>query len=204
MPLSFVNLNIEQIMELSENTIDGINNILNVNIVTDDNFVQILDTATSYICESLAEIRYITKAANLKPILAKKIVADTACLFVEAARHDLDEESLKTFLNQASGDEQRMKKLCEKYVNNKKMIQSQLESIGNNPPHIVDVDWHLDYCVKLDTCNSLGVPLYHVRFSTKEGETINHVTFSCTIQQLQELVFKLKDAIRYSEKLTNV
>lgn len=57
---------------------------------------------------------------------------------------------------------------------------------------------------QLDTCNSLGVPLYHVRLSTKKHETIDHVTFSCTIQQLQELVFKLKDAIRYSEKLTNV
>lgn len=57
---------------------------------------------------------------------------------------------------------------------------------------------------QLDTCNSLSVPLYHVRLSTKKHETIDHVTFSCTIQQLQELVFKLKDAIRYSEKLTNV
>ncbi|XP_029041834.2 COMM domain-containing protein 3-like [Osmia bicornis bicornis] len=169
-----------------------------------DNFQQILDTAISYISESPAEIRCTVKAANLKPILTKKIVADTACLFIEAARHDLDEENLKTFLCQISSDEQRIKKLCERYVNNKTTIQCHLESIGNNPPHIVDVDWHLDYCVKLDTCNSLGVPLYHVRFSTKEGETMNHVTFSCTIQQLQELVFKLKDAIRYSEKLTNV
>lgn len=57
---------------------------------------------------------------------------------------------------------------------------------------------------QLDTCDSLGIPLYHVRLSTKKHETINYVTFSCTIQQLQDLVFKLKDVIRYSEKLTNV
>lgn len=89
------------------------------------------------------------KAANLKPILTKKIVADTACLFIEAARHDLDEENLKNFLCQICSDEQRIKKLCERYVNNKATIQCQLESIGNTPPHIVDVDWHLDYCVKV-------------------------------------------------------
>lgn len=44
-------------MELSKNTIDGLNDILNTNTVTDDNFQQILDTAISYISESPAEIR---------------------------------------------------------------------------------------------------------------------------------------------------
>ncbi|KOC66764.1 COMM domain-containing protein 3 [Habropoda laboriosa] len=191
-------------MELSRDIMDGLTNILNTNIITDDIFLQILDMATSYIYENPAEIKCIIKTVDSKPILTKKIFADMVCLLVEAARYDLDEESLRNFLNLLYIDEKRTNKLCEVYINNKTAIQSQLELIGSNPPHIIDVDWHLDYCVKLDMCNSLGVPLYHVRFTTKEHETTNHVTFSCTIQQLQELVFKLKDAIRYSEKLTNV
>lgn len=191
-------------MELSKDIIDGLINILNANIITDDIFLQILDMATLYIYENPAEIKCVIKTVDSKPILSKKIFADVVCLLVEAARYDLDEESLQNFLNLLCIDKKRTNKLCEVYINNKTAIQSQLELIGSNPPHIVDVDWHLDYCVKLDTCNSLGVPLYHVQFTTKEHETTNHVTFSCTIQQLQELVFKLKDAIRYSEKLTNV
>ncbi|XP_076750603.1 COMM domain-containing protein 3 [Xylocopa sonorina] len=191
-------------MELSRDTIDGLFNILNRNVFTDDNFQQILEMAVSYIHENPAEIKCIIKTSDSKPILTKKIFADVVCLLVEATRQNLDEENLKNFLNFIHIDETRSKKLCEVYCHNKAAIQSQLELIGNNPPHIVDIDWHLDYCVKLDTCNSLGVPLYHVRFSTKEYETTSHVTFSCTIQQLQELVFKLKDAIRYSERLTNV
>ncbi|XP_003402083.1 COMM domain-containing protein 3 isoform X1 [Bombus terrestris] len=191
-------------MELSKDTIDGLANILNTNIITDDNFLQILGMATSYIYENPTEIKCTIKTSDAKPILTKKVFADVVCLLIEATRHDLDEESLRSFLNLVYIGEKRITKLCEVYINNKKAIQSQLELIGNNPPHIIDIDWHLDYCVKLDTCNSLGVPLYHVRLSTKKHETIDHVTFSCTIQQLQELVFKLKDAIRYSEKLTNV
>ncbi|XP_031837740.1 COMM domain-containing protein 3 [Nomia melanderi] len=191
-------------MELSKDVIEGLSNISNVNIIGEDNFLQILDTVISHLQESIIETNCIVKAADSKAILTKKIFADVLCLFVEAAQHDLDEESLKNLLHQTCTNEQRRKKLCEAYINNKKTIQSRLELIGNNPPHIIDVDWHLDYRVKLDTCNSLGVPLYHVRLSTKEHERINHITFSCTIQQLQELVFKLKDAIRYSEKLTNV
>ncbi|CAL7948906.1 unnamed protein product [Xylocopa violacea] len=216
-------------MELSRDTIDGLFNILNKNIFTDDNFLQILEMAVSYIYENPAEIKCVIKTSDSKPILTKKILADVVCLLVEATRQNIDEENLKNFLNVIHVDETRSKKLCEVYCRNKAAIQSQLELIGNNPPHIVDIDWHLDYCIKvidqlsiilygnalfilvhesdvfqLDTCNSLGIPLYHVRFSTKEYETTSHVTFSCTIQQLQELVFKLKDAIRYSERLTNV
>ncbi|KAK9304259.1 hypothetical protein QLX08_004260 [Tetragonisca angustula] len=192
------------IMELSKDTIDGLTNILNINIVTDDNFLQILETAISYIHENPMEIKCIIKKSDSKPVLTRKVFTDVVCLLIEAARHDLDEESLRNFLNLVYIDEKRVTKLSEVYINNKTAIQSQLELIGNNPSHIIDIDWHLDYCVKLDTCNSLSVPLYHVRLSTKKHETIDHVTFSCTIQQLQELVFKLKDAIRYSEKLTNV
>lgn len=71
------------------------------------------------------------------------------CLLLEATRHDLDEESLRSFLNLVYIGEKRITKLCEVYINNKKAIQSQLELIGNNPPHIIDIDWHLDYCVKV-------------------------------------------------------
>ncbi|XP_076234145.1 COMM domain-containing protein 3 [Calliopsis andreniformis] len=191
-------------MELSKETMEGLINILNASITTEDNFLQVLDTAVFHICKNSMETKCTVKAADSKPNITKKMFADMVCLFVEAARHDLDEENLRNFLCQTCVDEQRRKKLCEVYISNKQTIQSELESIGNNPPHIIDVDWRLDYRVKLDTCDSLGAPLYHVRLRTKEHETINHITFSCTIQQLQELVFKLKDAIRYSEKLTNV
>lgn len=192
-------------MELPKTTSDGLSNILNKTIFNDDHFQQIVESVVSYIRENPVDKFVGTgKVSDTKPILTKKVFTDVACLLIEAARHNLDEESLNNFLNSVHTDERRIKKLCEIYVQNKTAIQSQLELIGNNPPHIVDIDWHLDYCVKLDTCNSLGVPLYHVRFTTKKHEMTDHVTFSCTIQQLQELVFKLKDAVRYSERLTNV
>ncbi|XP_017892270.1 COMM domain-containing protein 3-like isoform X2 [Ceratina calcarata] len=192
-------------MELPKDTSDGLSDILNKSIFNDDHFQQILESVVSYVCENPVE-KFVgsSKISDAKPILTKKVFTDVACLLIEAARHNLDEESLNNVLNSIHTDEKRIKKLCEIYVQNKTAIQSQLELIGNNPPHIIDVDWHLDHCVKLNTCNSLGVPLYHVRFTTKKHETIDDVTFSCTIQQLQELVFKLKDAVRYSERLANV
>ena len=190
-------------MELSKDTVEGVTNLLSTSVVAEANFSEILDAAVSQMSDN-SETKCAVKAADSKAGSEKKLFADLMCLFVEAARHDLDEESLRSFLCPANVNEERAKKLCEAYSGQRRSTQSRLEAIGNNPRHVVDVDWRLDYRVKLDTCDSLGVPLYHVRLSTKEHETINHITFSCTIQQLQELVFKLKDAIRYSEKLTNV
>lgn len=46
-------------MELSKDTVDGLTNILNTNIVTEDDFLQILDTAVSYIHENPAEIKCV-------------------------------------------------------------------------------------------------------------------------------------------------
>lgn len=89
------------------------------------------------------------KAANSNSRFSKKSFAGMLCLLIEAARHDFNEESLENFLYRTCVNEQRRKKLCEAYINNKITIQSRLELTGNNPPHIIDVDWHLDYCVKV-------------------------------------------------------
>lgn len=51
-----------------------------------------------------------------------------------------------------------------------------------------------------------NVPIYNIRIRTKECEDnqVRHIIFTCTIQQLQELVYKLKDIVRHVEKISNV
>lgn len=84
-----------------------------------------------------------------KSDLIKTAIANISCLFIEAARHDYDEESLKIFLHNEHISGQRIEKLCSTYINNKQDIQTQLELTGNSIPHIVDIDWRLYHCVKV-------------------------------------------------------
>lgn len=84
----------------------------------------------------------------------KAAVASISCLFIEAARHDYDEESLKIFLRNEHINGQRIEKLCSTYMNNKQDIQTQLELTGGSVPHIVDVDWRLHHCVKVRFFNN--------------------------------------------------
>lgn len=81
----------------------------------------------------------------------KAAVASISCLFIEAAKHDYDEESLRIFLHNEHINGSRIEKLCSTYVNNKQDIRTQLELTGDNIPHIVDVDWRLHHCVKVSS-----------------------------------------------------
>ncbi|XP_029170859.1 COMM domain-containing protein 3 isoform X2 [Nylanderia fulva] len=166
-------------MELAKEVIDGLVNIQNSNVLPEEAFLQLVDVIVSYICKNVND--------------GKK-----------AARHDYDEESLKIFLHNEHINGQRIEKLCSIYINNKQDIQTQLELTGDNIPHIVDVDWRLHHCVKISTCCSTDMPTYNVRMSTKKCNEMKYVTFTCTVQQLQELVYKLKDAVRHIEKISNI
>lgn len=196
-------------MELSKERIKSLIALQDTGVISDESFNYILEAATSRLC---GQTETKSMKNDTRPVNGKTAFADVCCLFIEAARHDLDEETFANFLSDAKITGNRAKKLCDAYKTNKNGIQSQLELIGYSPRHIVDIDWRLDYCIKVDTCNSVGIPLYHVRLTTKQeydtetrtGAGSKDVTFTCTIQQLQELVSKLKDAVRHLEKLINL
>ncbi|XP_050446116.1 COMM domain-containing protein 3-like isoform X2 [Cataglyphis hispanica] len=165
-------------MELAKEVIDSLANIQNSNILSEETFLELLDVIISYICKNNSD--------------GKK-----------AARHDYDEESLKIFLHNEHINGPRIEKLCSTYVNNKQDIQTQLELTGDSISHIVDVDWRLHHCVKISTCTT-DMPIYNIRVSTRKYNEIKYVTFTCTIQQLQDLVYKLKDAVRHIEKISSI
>ncbi|XP_071575664.1 COMM domain-containing protein 3 isoform X1 [Temnothorax nylanderi] len=191
-------------MELAKEIIDGVANIQNSNVLPEETFLQLLDIIMLHISKNVSNGK--TAVANVYPSksdLIKAAFANISCLFVEAARHDYDEESLKHFLHNEHINGQRIETLCSRYMNNKENIQTQLELTGNNLPHVVDIDWRLHHCVRMST-RFTNVPIYNIRMSTKECNQMRHVTFTCTVQQLQELVHKLKDVVRHIEKISNI
>ncbi|XP_011642352.1 COMM domain-containing protein 3 isoform X1 [Pogonomyrmex barbatus] len=192
-------------MELGQEIIGGLTSIQNSNILPEETFLQLLDGVMSYISKNINNGKSIfTTVYPSKSELIKIAIANISCLFIEAARYDYDEESLKHFLHNEHINGQRIEKLCNTYINNKQDIQTQLELIGDSFPHIVDIDWRLHHCVKISTCRSDNIPIYNIQMTTRKYNQVKHVTFTCTIQQLQELVYKLKDIVRHIEKISNI
>lgn len=66
-------------------------------------------------------------------------------------------------------------------------------------PKIVDVEWKLEVVTNTPGVGSDNV-LYTIILKTDDG---NDVRFTCGSQQLQDLVYKLKDLVRHCEKVKN-
>ncbi|KAI5644164.1 COMM domain-containing protein [Phthorimaea operculella] len=66
-------------------------------------------------------------------------------------------------------------------------------------PKIVDVEWKLEVATNAPGAGSDNL-LYTVILKTEEG---NDIRFTCGSQQLQDLVYKLKDVVRHCENVKN-
>ncbi|XP_033211293.1 COMM domain-containing protein 3-like [Belonocnema kinseyi] len=189
-------------MEFSDDSIKKIINNHGINLLNDETFDNLLSFAVTRICEEATD-KTLAEIYGSEPDLVKNAYTGITSLFVEAARHDLGIEKLSESLNSSSLNKEKIEKLCEAFEKNKERFKHKLEIVGGGLPHLVDVTWKLDYCIKSNSTDSVGMPIYHVSLQTTKYGDSKFLKFTCTLQQLQELVHKLKDAVRHMEKLAN-
>uniref|UniRef100_G3ND66 COMM domain-containing protein 3 n=1 Tax=Gasterosteus aculeatus TaxID=69293 RepID=G3ND66_GASAC len=77
-------------------------------------------------------------------------------------------------------------------------------SIGRCPPHIHDASWCLQYHVKNDQVDKINEPFYLISLNTEKERSSDDINFTCTVEQLQDLVGKLKDAAKSVEKASQM
>ena len=74
----------------------------------------------------------------------------------------------------------------------------------------------MDYCIKNDTLAHIGKPLYFISLQTEKNlklpevgdvnvveSTKEQVEFTCNLEELQDLVSKMKDAVKQMERVQN-
>lgn len=145
-------------------------------------------------------------------------------------KNDLNCEEIDDFLlNVCSIAKSRVQKYLRCYENNKLYIQFSLLNIGTYLPHITDVRWKMEYILKvklfIKKSNSELLKNVHIlqssmvtesdgpifrislvveKFNEKEQcNKINNINFTCTAQELQDLVYKLKDAVRHCNSISS-
>ncbi|XP_055970704.1 COMM domain-containing protein 3 isoform X2 [Sorex fumeus] len=79
-------------------------------------------------------------------------------------------------------------------------------SIGKSLPRITDVSWSLEYQIKTNQLHKMYRPAYSVTFNLKNTDSRSHpdISFSCSMEQLQDLVGKLKDAAKSLERASQM
>ncbi|XP_032956563.1 COMM domain-containing protein 3 isoform X3 [Rhinolophus ferrumequinum] len=85
-------------------------------------------------------------------------------------------------------------------------------SIGRSLPHIIDVSWRLEYQIKTSQLHKMYRPAYLVTLNIEvfiyvqntDSQSHPEISFSCNMEQLQDLVGKLKDASKSLERATQL
>ncbi|XP_012255404.2 PDZ and LIM domain protein 5-like isoform X1 [Athalia rosae] len=189
-------------MNFSEVTIRSLSNLQNPKIINDIIFGNILDIAILHLCERSDE-KYAAQFYGSKPDVVREVFGNMLSVLIDAARLDLDGEKLSFVLSSANITGPRVQKLCDIYSNHKKTIQISLKQIGNSLPHIIDINWRLDFCVKTNIENSVASQLYTIQFSMIDRGELIPMKFTCTTQQLQELNLKKMSNMNQLEQQVN-
>ncbi|XP_075683683.1 COMM domain-containing protein 3 isoform X1 [Rhinoderma darwinii] len=131
--------------------------------------------------------------------------AATTCI-LEAVRNSVDRAALSTFLEDCKFDKERTEDFWTEYQKHRESLEILLENIGRAPPHVSDVSWRLAYEIKTNQLYKTYRPSYLVKFNLEAPDTIQtqNIGFNCSMEQLQDLVGKLKDAAKGLERTSQM
>nr|XP_026650956.1 polycomb complex protein BMI-1 [Zonotrichia albicollis] len=143
---------------------------------------------------------------DIDPTVLKHCHAAAAMCILEAGKQNADISAISTCLEDCKLDKERIEQFCTEYQKNKDALEILLGSIGRSPLHITDVSWRLEYQIKNNQLHKTYQPSYLVTLNVENSDSGSHpdVSFSCTMEQLQDLVGKLKDAAKSLERATQM
>ncbi|GFT49904.1 COMM domain-containing protein 3 [Nephila pilipes] len=186
-------------MELSKPTLDGISIAGNCSEVSEQSFNHLIDNVFEVIT-----INKVIKGNqnNIKSIPEKTAHCSLLSLILEAVKHNSDSALISSILEDCKWDSSRISSFLNRFQNEKEKIQIKLSMISTSFDHIIDVQWRQDFVIKSNNCEKICQPSYIVSLKTWNPHTnsAKTITFSCTMEQLEDLVLKLKDATKCIEK----
>ncbi|XP_025192957.1 COMM domain-containing protein 3 [Melanaphis sacchari] len=145
-----------------------------------------------------------TISITSKQDIAKEAYASLVTLFTIANRHCLDGKSLNQNLQTlVLANTDRLSEIIKTYESIRPHLIEVSKITTTSLANVVDVECRLDYCVQSSVFDDVSEFLYKVRLKTIDNGTIKYIDFVCNTQELQELVFKLKDAVRHLEKIAS-
>ncbi|XP_033762749.1 COMM domain-containing protein 3-like [Pecten maximus] len=193
-------------MELSQSVIDGLSVVGDSAHVPNKCYQKLLDAAFNGVVDSEQRNRISGDEtfSGVDKVVLKEAYAGLVSCIIEATKHDTEAASLEALLEDCKFTADRIKAFITSYQERKQIMQILLGNVGVTPPHIVDVDWRLDYYIKNNHLEKVNEAVYLISLKTevpgKPG--IQDVQFSCTQEQLQDFVGKLKDATKCLEKIS--
>ena len=120
---------------------------------------------------------------------------------LEAGKVQCTVDALKDSLNEQGVNHEIQTLISEIYEKHKDKIISHMNATGIAVPAIVGLDWRLDYAVRSKTAGRSNEPLFFVTLTVKDRGLLRNIEMVATSEQLQDLLSKVRDAVKQTERL---
>eukprot|EP01113_Clastostelium_recurvatum_P022482 TRINITY_DN2684_c0_g1_i1.p1 TRINITY_DN2684_c0_g1~~TRINITY_DN2684_c0_g1_i1.p1 ORF type:complete len:196 (+),score=43.04 TRINITY_DN2684_c0_g1_i1:17-604(+) len=190
-------------MNLSEEVLKGLDILGDEKTLNDAAFKSLTDFSFGVLMRQKTEADMLSSLGDksVDPIAVKQGFSALISFILEASKLNSDASVLSSVLEEHRVSSSRITYLSERYAALRGPLRKLLSAISFHFPSIVDVDWRLDYFIKANSIEKINVPVYRIALKTEEGEgQTGTVEFACSMEQLQDLVAKLKDAVKQIER----
>lgn len=199
-------------MKLCPEVAIGLKRLCNQSLITDECFSKLLQSAVFVLSEPKnSKQTDLNSLCTSKGDIVKESFSALLLLLVESARHNLESSSLCSVLETYNLNNTRLTNIAKLYNEYRNPIQKSLKCIGSSYPKIVDIHWRLDYCIKSSSLEHESQPQFFIQMVTEEsshssgGEIVlKKINFMCSLQELQELVGRLKEIVRFIQSVGSV
>ncbi|XP_048827125.1 COMM domain-containing protein 3 [Brienomyrus brachyistius] len=195
-------------MELSEFVQEGLQYLADSGCFNDKAFAVMIEVAFRSLLLSSSDDTVLdnNELKHIEQTVVKHCHSAVATCILECVKQNADRSTICTCLEDIRFDPERIDTFCRLFQKHKKDLENVLSSIGRSLPHISDASWRLEYQIKNSHLHKVNQPSYLITLSTENcgSSSAEEVNFSCTMEQLQDLVGKMKDAAKSLEKATQL
>ncbi len=141
-----------------------------------------------------------------KPDHAKQAEFAVLTVIFLSIKHNLDSTKFRNLLETHNVSPMAVDELIKVYETNKTELRIKNLTTGISLPHLTNVEWKLTCDVKSSqTEYGSGELTYNIhlgRYKDKTGERDTIADFVCNVEELQSLIYKLKEIERQYERLS--
>jgi len=189
-------------MEVSSEIAKGLAIIADAKIIPDQQFNQLVTITFEILLKQKTEDALAGLSKAIDTFFLKQAYASLISAITSAASHNADPFALKGKLEENRVPEARREVIEKEYEKHKDKLRRLVQTTGFNLPHVVGVNWRLDYYVKNNRMDRVNIPVYFVTLKTEEGNgTVRDINIMCSVEQLQDLVTKLKSAVKQVDRI---
>uniref|UniRef100_A0A3Q2YN46 COMM domain-containing protein 3 n=1 Tax=Hippocampus comes TaxID=109280 RepID=A0A3Q2YN46_HIPCM len=189
-------------MELSDSVQRGLRSLGDESVVDHATFPALVDVCFRSLLSAGRDAGLLEEPElkQVEGVLLKRIHAATTTFILEAVRQNADESTISSCLEDLSFSSERIEILYSCY----QVTSTSFPHHCLQPAHITDVSWRLQYHVKNGVVDKVNEPFYLISLNTENKGSPEDITFTCTMEQLQDMVGKLKDAAKSAEKASQM